>query len=686
MDKYIGKMLDNRYEILEVIGTGGMAIVYKAKCHRLNRMVAIKILKDDYAQDADFRRRFHAESQAVAMLSHPNIVAVYDVSRSSTVEYIVMELIDGITLKQYMQRKGKLSWRESLHFVTQIVKALSHAHSRGIIHRDIKPHNIMVLRDGSVKVADFGIARFASTQNTLTQEALGSVHYISPEQARGSHIDARSDIYSVGVVLYEMLTSRLPYEGDSPVSIAIQHINSMPLSPREVDPSIPEALELITMKAMSSDVSRRYYSAEEMLYDLEEFRKNPNIEFGYEIYDPSKDEENEPTRKMLPVNVKAEGVARRDRADVVVRKDSRRERYASEADYDDYGRRRSGVRIAAYGAGVLVIIGVMVLLGWFLVAVVLPIINPKPEETLSVPNFIGMTMDEAEKETVGTDGEVQFVLSETEGKYSEKYPAGEIMLQKPVAGTQVKDNKIEVTLSLGVETVILENYSNKDYRQVQNELSGQGFLSRVDYEKSDKVVAGYVIRTIPEGGERARKGDTVTIVVAEKEDAKQVRVPSLVGKTRKDAERLIESRKLVVGTATPVDSAEPEDTVIYQSYIEGTQVDEKTVIDYNYSNGKLAPPSTPPSTTPTDVIPTSPVTGEPVSPSPAETSTKILSVNLSDYTGAVNVTIKINGVTTHEKEYDAGLGTVNIPIQGSGHAKVDVYINGSFAYYSTVEF
>ena len=229
-DNYIGMMLDNRYEILEKVGEGGMALVYKARCHRLNRFVAVKILRPEYAKDEEFRRRFHTESQAVAMLSHPNIVAVYDVNRSQGVEYLVMELIDGITLKQYMSRKGKLSWREALHFTTQIVRALSHAHGRGIVHRDIKPHNIMVLRDGSVKVADFGIARIAS-QGTLTQEALGSVHYISPEQAKGGIVDSRSDLYSVGVMLYEMLTGRLPFEGENAVAIAIQHINSMPLSP-----------------------------------------------------------------------------------------------------------------------------------------------------------------------------------------------------------------------------------------------------------------------------------------------------------------------------------------------------------------------------------------------------------------------------------------------------------------------
>ena len=281
MDQYIGRMLDDRYEILELIGSGGMANVYKARCHRLNRLVAIKILKSDLADNADFRRRFRDESRAVAQLSHANIVSVYDVSTSGETEYIVMELIDGITLKQYMERRGRMDWRESLHFISQIMRGLSHAHSRGIIHRDIKPQNIMVLRDGSVKVADFGIACLANASQTLTQEALGSVHYISPEQARGDRIDARSDIYSAGVVLYEMLTGRLPFEGDSAVSVAIQHLSSVPLAPRDIDPSIPEPLELICMKAMNSDPDKRYPTADAMLEDLEKFRKDPTVDMDY---------------------------------------------------------------------------------------------------------------------------------------------------------------------------------------------------------------------------------------------------------------------------------------------------------------------------------------------------------------------------------------------------------------------
>ena len=265
MDQYIGRLLDNRYEILDIIGIGGMAVVYKARCHRLNRLVAIKILKDEYARDEEFRRRLHAEGEAVAMLSHPNIVQVYDVSSTDNAHFIVMELIDGISLKQYMEKKGVLNWKETLHFAMQIAKGLEHAHSRGIVHRDIKPHNVMVLKNGSVKVMDFGIARIMSKSNTLTKEALGSVHYISPEQAKGGWVDNRSDLYSLSVVMYEMMAGRPPYDGESPVSVAIQHINGGAMMPSTLNPNIPGGLEQIIMKGMSLDAKDRYLSATEML-------------------------------------------------------------------------------------------------------------------------------------------------------------------------------------------------------------------------------------------------------------------------------------------------------------------------------------------------------------------------------------------------------------------------------------
>ena len=279
MDRYIGRLLDNRYEILEIIGAGGMAVVYKARCHRLNRLVAIKILKDENLEDEDFRRRFHDESRAVAMLSHPNIVSVYDVSSNDEQDYIVMELVDGITLKQYIESKHRLSWQQTVILASYIAKALEHAHSRGLVHRDIKPHNVMVLKHGNIKVADFGIARFMENENTMTKEAIGSVHYISPEQAKGSRVDNRSDLYSLGVVMYEMITGRTPFDGDSPVAVALKHINGGAPRPSNFVEDIPKGLEQIIMKAMAHDVEDRYINATALLRDLEELRNNPDATF-----------------------------------------------------------------------------------------------------------------------------------------------------------------------------------------------------------------------------------------------------------------------------------------------------------------------------------------------------------------------------------------------------------------------
>ena len=385
MDPYIGKMLDNRYEILEKIGTGGMANVYKAKCHRLNRLVAVKILKNDLAQNEEFRRRFNAESQAVAQLSHPNIVSVYDVSRGGDTEYIVMELIDGITLKQYMEKRGQLNWRESLHFITQIMRGLSHAHSRGIVHRDIKPQNVMVLRDGSVKVADFGIACLENSAQTLTQEALGSVHYISPEQARGDRTDARSDVYSAGVVLYEMLTGRLPFEGDSAVSVAIQHLSSIPLAPREINKDIPEQLELICMKAMSADLDKRYASADAMIADLEAFRKNPGVSLDFELKDLRPDEEDEPTRPLRTGSVHAALEAEQAHRTASREREHRRE-------YEEEDRSRSGGKRTVLIAAVTV---AALLLAALLFKNIFGSFGSQAPTEYIVPNVLGKTLEEA---------------------------------------------------------------------------------------------------------------------------------------------------------------------------------------------------------------------------------------------------------------------------------------------------
>lgn len=590
MDKYIGKLLDNRYEILEVIGTGGMAVVYKARCHRLNRLVAVKVLKEDLALDADFRRRFHTESQAVAMLSHPNIVAVYDVSRTSDIEYIVMELIDGITLKQYMQRKKTLSWKEALHFTTQIVKALSHAHSKGIIHRDIKPHNIMILRDGSVKVADFGIARVTSSQNTLTQDALGSVHYISPEQAKGSHIDARSDIYSVGVVMYEMITGRLPYEGDSPVSIALQHINSVPLSPKEINPDIPEALELITTKAMAPNVENRYHSINEMLEDLEEFRKNPNVVFDYKTSGLLQETiDNEPT--------------------VIIKKplQEKNRKYADEHkesayEYDkkeEIRRKNQRARRVSVFAGVLAVLifitGITYFLWVFFVSDFFT-----PTQDLTVPNIVGLNIDYVETSSQYDEFEI-FI----EGyKSSDIYPENTIITQDPVAQRKVKSGSvISVIVSSGTDRVVMPNVANKEYRTALYELRNLGLEPTTEYSHSDTVTSGYVISAMPETGTELTIGTKVYLVISTGPEIVMVNVPNFIDMTEEDAKRAIERAGLVVGEIKREENEKEAGRVIYQSPRADSEVEEKTVVDLTISTGPAVTPTPEPPISP-EVSPT----------------------------------------------------------------------------------
>lgn len=664
MDKYIGKMLDNRYEIIEVIGTGGMAVVYKARCHRLNRLVAVKILKDEYAQDAEFKRRFHAESQAVAMLSHANIVSVFDVSRSSEVEYIVMELIDGITLKQYMQKKGILSWREALHFTTQIVKALSHAHSRGIIHRDIKPHNIMILRDGSVKVADFGIARFTSKQNTLTQEALGSVHYISPEQARGSHIDARSDIYSVGVVLYEMITGRLPFEGDSPVSVAIQHINSMPLTPIEVNPDIPLPLEAITMKAMAPDMNRRYASAEDMLHDLEEFRKNPAISFDYgsaSEHDSGRDE-SEPTRKIQMTGMAA----------VPAKKSMpvKSARTVREEPADEGGRRKNGtISIAAGVAAVLMfIIGMTYMLITFIGGN-----GFSSVDEVDVPKLVGKTVEEARLILSENEEYKTLTIVEESSVNSDEYAQGVIMEQTPQFGRKIKkDQVIKVTVSKGAQTMTLKDLSGVEYKTAQIQLTQMGLnYNPPQYEASDEVVADYVIRTIPEKDSVVHEGDYITLVVSQGKTVQKVKAPDLSGMTESDAVRVLTSLNLTPGVVSAVTSDKPARTVIWQSITPTTEIDEKTAIDFKVSLGPEASPSPSPTPEPTP------------SPTPGAV-TMARKITLPSSPASVLVTVKLNDTVVHEAIHETSEGSFTVTFTVKESSLLRVYIDGVQKYEESI--
>lgn len=575
MDKYIGKMLDGRYEIIELIGSGGMANVYKAKCHRLNRMVAVKILKSDMAENEEIRRRFRDESRAVAQLSHANIVSVYDVSSSGDTEYIVMELIDGITLKQYMERRGQMDWRESLHFIIQIMRALEHAHSRGIIHRDIKPQNIMVLRDGSVKVADFGIACLQNNAQTLTQDALGSVHYISPEQARGEHIDARSDIYSAGVVLYEMLTGRLPFEGDTAVSVAIQHLSSVPLAPSEIREDVPKGLELICMKAMCADINKRYASATAMLEDLESFRKNPDIDMEY-IREELKEKENTEATRYISKKELSEAVRNKKEKEKDELAAEKQEKTGIAGTKDE--KKRMAIIIGAFAGALLLIFLIFTLIfnGFG---------GGGDNSGHKVPDIRGMTVEGAEK-LEGIKG--IFTIEVVGTKENSKYKDGEIISQDPSEGTLRKNNlTIQVYVCAKVEKSYMPtvlNMSESDAKSILNNMS-LGLNIQVQDKPSDTVAKGLVVATSPAAGAEIRQGNTVIIYISSGREIKPVTVPNFVGMTEEKANLEAQKLGLVVGASSSEYSDKPAGTVIRQSISATTEAKTGDNIYFTISLG-----------------------------------------------------------------------------------------------------
>ena len=622
MDQYIGKMLDDRYEILELIGSGGMANVYKARCHRLNRLVAIKILKSDLADNADFRRRFHDESQAVAQLSHANIVSVYDVSTNPDREYIVMELIDGITLKQYMERRGRMDWRESLHFITQIMRGLSHAHSRGIIHRDIKPQNIMVLRDGSVKVADFGIACLANQGQTLTQEALGSVHYISPEQARGDRIDARSDIYSAGVVLYEMLTGRLPFEGDSAVSVAIQHLSSVPLAPRDIDPSIPEPLELICMKAMNSDPNKRYASADAMIEDLEKFRRDPSVDMDYirqELTAPAADTVPTmplPTAQVASAVKKHTGELRRER----------------EEEEEPPRRDKKSIAIIAgiFAAAVLLVV--------LLFKLILGDFGPAgSNKSYPVPDIRGKTVEEAQE----MEGVKDIFLIEVQGtRTTEEYQPGQIVEQDPAAGRTRKSNLvIQVYVAAEPEKVPMKDLVGMEYRQARVLLTDMGLDLKITTEtvSSDKYGADAVIETVPVADEPLVAGQTVILRVSTGPET--VTVPTFTGQDIANAVQNAQDLGLTVGEITyDTFSFAPQGQVIDQSIKPTSEVPGGTKISFTVSGQKNSDDAT---------------------------AARVVEFTMpSDMEGMIKVEFEQDSVTLDSQYINASMGTVTYTFTG----------------------
>ena len=558
-DKYIGKILDDRYEILELIGAGGMANVYKALCHRLNRYDAVKIMRDDTAADECFRKRFRTESQAVAMLSHPNIVSVYDVSHNENIEYIVMELVDGITLKQYMKEHGALPTDEVLNFSIQIAKALAHAHSKGIIHRDIKPQNVMLLKDGLIKVADFGIAALQNDIEESTNETVGSVHYIAPEQARGAAADARSDIYSLGIVMYEMMTGKLPYVGKSDVEVAVKHMNTEAVPPRTIVPGIPEELERICLKAMATDITDRYQSAGELLSDLEQFRK--------QLAEASALKADVSSQSIETENIEVEDAGRRKR------------------------KKKSKF---ALGSGVIAVLILIILVFVFVNGYFIKDLFSTPDK-VDVPSFIGRYYEDVINDA---DYESQFKFTVTV-KVDTEHDYGIIIEQNPKEGEsrtlKNKDDRADVELVISSGNVIQDEIDgekivpdivNKEFNEAIQLVKKAGFNYEISEAPSQSITKDYVIYSSPAAGEYANAGSVVTITVSTGPEEELTDVPKLVGLSKTAAIDKIESSKLSVGSIETVDSEYEAGTVIWQSLEAGKSVTAHTKISIQISSGR----------------------------------------------------------------------------------------------------
>ncbi len=571
----IGKVLDNRYEIKDIVGVGGMAVVYKALDVKLKRNVAIKVLQDDVAMDAESRRRFRTEYQAVAMLSHPNIRAVYDVVSSGDTEYIVMEYVDGINLKQYLKKKDALSWKEALHFASQIARALSHAHSKGIVHMDIKPQNIMLPKDGTAKVADFGIAMVEDApEQGDSDEAVGSIHYISPEQARNENIDARTDIYSLGVVMYEMLTGKLPFDGNSAAEVAVQQYSVIPDAPSVLNPGIPEELEEITLKAMQPDPSERYQSAEEMLEALDEFRKGMTS----------------PLTERGTANESAM-VTRSEKLHIVTR-DAPRISNSGELSREGYVRRRARASKISLLLGMGLVLCFALFLGSFVWNYWLGEIFIDAER-INVPDFTNNSVDE-----ITADPSFAEMFSfEIVYQADANKPVGTILRQDPVAGTSrmIVSDGIDMVLyvSSGIELVTIPDVVKDYYTDAQEKLRALGLNVMTELAPSNDINADHVIDVTPSVGASVSVGTYVTLTISAGQEVEYVLMPDLHGATKKEAFDSLSSAGLICteNEITYVSSTEEETgLVLWQNYEAGSEIVANTTIYLQVGDGPVETP------------------------------------------------------------------------------------------------
>lgn len=582
MDNFIGKKIEGRYLVNELIGVGGMANVYKAADAVDGKTVAVKVLREEFYDNEEFLRRFKNESKAIAMLSHPNIIEVYDVCFSHKMRCIVMEYVDGITLKEYMDEQSPLDWKEAVHFIWQILKALSHAHSKGIVHRDIKPQNVMLLPDASIKITDFGIARFArSESHTITDRAIGSVHYISPEQARGGHTDQRADLYSVGVMLYEMLTGQLPFDADSPVTVALKQIELEAPSPRSVNPDVPEGLEEITLRAMQKDPARRYQSANEMLSDIQSFKKDPSVHFEYRYMTDEKVEEARFKRTMQNAK-KSKGAmvpAKRGKGEQMTDKNKKSEGLRKRTREPEYEEERGGVSVLMALAGIT---AAFIVVSVAFIGAMLYLNNPLEKvPDITVPDFRGVKYDSLKN----SSQYAMFSFEVEADEYNDLYERGAIISQRPKAGTKVKENSVvRLTVSNGTKVVKMPNLIGMEETAAYQELANLD----LDYQKVEvfsQNPAGTVVATDPGYDSEIPASTVVQVHVSMGPENKIVEIPTLSGLNLAQARVMLTDLGLDVGGISYVVSDEPEDTVLSQDPAPGSQVSSGSFVNLNVSGG-----------------------------------------------------------------------------------------------------